>query len=92
MGCLIQATFGYLQEPQLIKQNGGVLMRDKRSSYRQILLIFILLAVLSILEFAAAIYIDNPTVPLFVIALIKAGLIVQFFMHIYRLWRPEEHG
>lgn len=66
-------------------------MHDKQSSYRQILFVFLVLAALSIIEFAAAIYLDNPTVPLFVIALIKAGLIVQFFMHIYRLWRPEEH-
>ena len=66
-------------------------MRDKRSSYRQILLVFLFLVVLTIVEFAAAVYIDNATVPLFLIALVKAGLIVQFFMHIYRLWRAEEH-
>lgn len=66
-------------------------MENKRNSYRQILLVFLFLAVLSIVEFAAAIYLDDPTVPIFLIALVKAGLIVQFFMHIYRLWRPEEH-
>ena len=66
-------------------------MRDKRSSYRQILLVSLFLAVLSIVEFAAAVYIDNATVLLFLIALVKAGLIIQFFMHIYRIWRPEEH-
>ena len=55
-------------------------------------MVFLFLAVLSIVEFAAAIYLDDPTVPIFLIALVKAGLIVQFFMHIYRLWREEEHG
>jgi hypothetical protein len=28
---------------------------------------------------------------LLLIALIKAAIIVQFFMHIYRLWREESH-
>ena len=28
---------------------------------------------------------------LFLIALVKAGLIVNYFMHVYRLWREESH-
>jgi len=28
---------------------------------------------------------------LLLIALVKAALIVQFFMHVYRLWREESH-
>ena len=66
-------------------------MNDKKPLYRQILLVFLVLAVLTAIEFAVAINLDNAAVPLFLIALVKAGLIVQYFMHVYRLWREEEH-
>jgi cytochrome c oxidase subunit IV len=59
--------------------------------YRQGLLVFLGLAVLTAIEFVVAIYLDKPAVLLIIISLIKAGLIVQFFMHIYRLWREESH-
>ena len=64
----------------------------KKAEYRRNLFVFIALAVLTLVEFIIAINLANPAVPLVIIALIKAGLIVQFFMHIYRLWREEEHG
>ncbi len=66
-------------------------MSDKRPAYRQILLVFLILVVLTAIEFVLAINLDNAAVPLFLIALVKAGLIVQYFMHVYRLWREEEH-
>lgn len=50
--------------------------------------VFIALAVLTIIEYFAGIYVQSPVL-LFILALIKAALIVQFFMHIYRLWREE---
>jgi hypothetical protein len=31
------------------------------------------------------------TLALVAIALIKAGLVAQYFMHIYRLWTEEAH-
>jgi cytochrome c oxidase subunit 4 len=64
---------------------------DKRLAYRQIILVFLVLVVLTAIEFVVAINLDNAAVPLFLIALVKAGLIVQYFMHVYRLWREEEH-
>ena len=67
-------------------------MKDKKATYRQILIVIIVLAVLTAIEFAVALSLDNATVPLFIIAVVKAGLVVQFFMHIYRLWRGEEHS
>ena len=66
-------------------------MKDKKATYRQILIVIIVLAVLTAVEFALARSLDNATVTLFIIAVVKAGLVVQFFMHIYRLWRGEEH-
>lgn len=50
------------------------------------------LAVLSLFEFwLASIMPTGILVPLVVLALLKAGLIANNFMHITQLWRPEEH-
>lgn len=65
--------------------------QKKKAEYRQNFFIFLALAVLTLIEFLVAINLEEATVALMIIALIKAGLIVQFFMHIYRLWRQEEH-
>jgi cytochrome c oxidase subunit 4 len=64
--------------------------QTKGSAYRQILLVFVVLAVLTVIEFIVSTTIGS-AVFLILIALAKAALIAQFFMHIYRLWRPEEH-
>jgi len=66
-------------------------VKDKKADYRQGLFVFLALAVLTGIELVIAINLDSPAVPLIIIALIKAGLIVQYFMHIYRLWREESH-
>ncbi len=63
----------------------------KMAEYRQNIYVFLGLAVLTVLEFLVAVNLEQATVALVIIALIKAGLIVQFFMHIYRLWQAEEH-
>lgn len=62
------------------------------SPYRQIYIVFGVLVVLTIVEFiiATANLALVGGVFLLLLALAKAGLIVQFFMHIYRLWRDEE--
>jgi len=65
---------------------------DKKAAYRQILIVFIVLAVLTAVEYFVVLNLDNAAVLLFIIALIKAGLVVQYFMHFYRLWRAEEHS
>jgi cytochrome c oxidase subunit III len=58
--------------------------QDKSAEMRQGVLIFIYLAVLTALEFFIAIAFDN--VPLLVVvALVKAGLVGYYYMHIYRL-------
>ena len=65
---------------------------QETSPYRQIYIVFGVLVVLTIVEFIIA-TVDLPLgggIFLILIALAKAGLIVQFFMHIYRLWRDEE--
>lgn len=62
----------------------------KTAAYRQGILVFILLAVLTIVEFFVSAWTDGSVVLLMIIAVLKAGIIAQFFMHIYRLWRAEE--
>jgi cytochrome c oxidase subunit 3 len=58
--------------------------QDKSTAMRQGILIFIYLAVLTALEYFIAVAFD--AVPLLVVvALVKAGLVVYYYMHIYRL-------
>jgi cytochrome c oxidase subunit IV len=50
------------------------------------------LAVLTALEYTIAVGIRQNVFPyLVVIALAKAGLILQYFMHLAQVWRGEEH-
>ncbi|MEZ4516509.1 MAG: hypothetical protein R3C44_06625 [Chloroflexota bacterium] len=66
-------------------------MEEKRAAaYRLGVTTVITLAVLTIVEFFVSIYLGS-TVLLLIIALIKAAIIVQNFMHIARLWREESH-
>lgn len=63
----------------------------KKEAYRQIFMIFLILAVFTGVEYGIS-QMENPsTILLFLIALVKASLIVNYFMHIYRLWREESH-
>jgi cytochrome c oxidase subunit 4 len=62
----------------------------KRAAYRQGVYVFIFLAVLTIAEFFVSAATDGSVTFLMIIALLKAGIIANFFMHIYRLWRTEE--
>lgn len=66
-------------------------MNDKKAAaYRQGVYVFIVLAILTIAEFFVSAATDGSAVLLFIIAILKAGIIANFFMHIYRLWRTEE--
>lgn len=62
--------------------------RDWRTGW----IVFIVLMVFTIIEFVVANQ-PNPSAVLIIITnLVKAALIVYFFMHVYRLWREEKHG
>lgn len=74
-----------------ISENESV-NRGKKAAYRQGAIVFLVLAVLTIVEFYIAQVSGGRAVPLLLIALIKAALIVYYFMHIYRLWREEKHS
>lgn len=62
----------------------------KAADYRQVYIVFVVLAVLTAAEYFVSIWLGSTTL-LLLIALAKAVLIVHFFMHIYRLWREEDH-
>lgn len=66
-------------------------MNDKRAAaYRLGLITLVILAVLTIVEYFVGVYLGS-LVLLFIIAVVKAAVIVQNFMHITRLWREESH-
>lgn len=60
----------------------------KRSAFRLGIYVFLALAVLTVVEYwIGATF--NSAVVLFIIALVKAALIIQYFMHVARLWQEE---
>jgi cytochrome c oxidase subunit IV len=66
-------------------------MQDNRAAaYRLGYITLLILAALTIVEFVVAIYLGS-AILLLLIALVKAAIIVQNFMHITRLWREESH-
>ncbi len=62
----------------------------KAEAYRRGLYVFLFLAVMTIVEYYVGISL-NSALLLFVLALVKAAAVVQYFMHIARLWREESH-
>lgn len=63
---------------------------NRAAAYRLGVVTLLIIGVLTIAEFFVAVYLGS-TVLLLIIALIKAAIIVQNFMHISRLWREESH-
>jgi heme/copper-type cytochrome/quinol oxidase subunit 4 len=71
-------------------QGGLTVELQKKAAWRKGNIVLVVLAVLTLVEFAVAIYVPS-AVLLFIIALLKAAIILQAFMHVYRLWREEDH-
>ena len=63
----------------------------KAEVYRLGLITIAVLFVLTVIEFWIGVNMTSPLILLFIIGLLKAGIIVQNFMHIYRLWNEESH-
>lgn len=66
------------------------LLAGRKAAYRQGLFVLIGLAVLTAVEFAVAYALEGSAVFLFVLALVKAGVILQYYMHMDRAWGEEE--
>lgn len=62
----------------------------KRAAYRTGIVVFVVLAVLTAVEFYLA-SVSGTVAGLFIIALVKAALIIRYFMHVNRLWAEESH-
>lgn len=62
----------------------------KRAAYRTGVIVFIVLVVLTAVEFYIA-TISGTVAGLFIVALVKAALIIRYFMHVNRLWAEEGH-
>jgi heme/copper-type cytochrome/quinol oxidase subunit 4 len=68
-----------------------VAVLGKRSAaYRLGFLVLAALAVLTVVEYLVGVTWSSITL-LLVLGLFKAGLIVQYFMHVARIWSEEEH-
>ncbi len=65
-------------------------LAGRNAAYRQGTLVLIGLAVLTIVEFAVAFLLQGSVVFLFIFALAKAGVILQYYMHLDRVWGEEE--
>ena len=66
-------------------------MNEKRgAAYRLSVTVGLVLAILTILEYFAAVYMTSFPAILFLLALIKAVAVLNYFMHVSRLWRQEE--
>lgn len=64
---------------------------SKSKAFRRGMWTFVALMVLTIVEYVVAVNLGASTILLFLIALVKAALIVWVFMHISRLWHEEGH-
>jgi len=63
--------------------------KNRRAAYRQIMIVATVLMILTVAEYALG-FVTSSAALFFLVALAKGGLVVHFFMHMYRLWRPEE--
>ena len=63
----------------------------KQSGYGQVIIIGIILAALTVIEFFMGVYHVGAAL-LMLVASLKAILVIYFFMHVSRLWTAEgEH-
>ncbi|RME85517.1 MAG: hypothetical protein D6775_02610 [Caldilineae bacterium] len=62
---------------------------EKRKEYRTGLIVLIALIVLEVFDWLTAIFLNGSVWVLFVLALINAALIVQYYMHIGALFSDE---
>ena len=76
-------------------ESEGMPQPSARGSYRPLRigwLVFLALAILTVVEFIVAITVDSNLPILVVFALLKAGLIAYYFMHLLKLWRGGEEA
>ena len=62
----------------------------RKADYRQGVMVLVGLAVLTALEYVIAVILEGSVSLLFIVVLAKAGLILQYYMHVNRVWSDEE--
>lgn len=62
--------------------------RTKGAAFRLIFTIAVILAFFTVVEYYVGLHLPS-TVLLFLLALVKAWLVVYFYMHISRVWSSE---
>jgi cytochrome c oxidase subunit IV len=66
-------------------------MQERKADVlRTTLMVLIGLGILTAVEFGVS-KLESPTIALIIISLFKAGLILNYFMHITDLWSEEDH-
>ncbi|MEJ2558837.1 MAG: hypothetical protein P8186_22010 [Anaerolineae bacterium] len=68
----------------------AALLAKRSAAYRLGIMVLIGLAILTGVEYGIAVAVSS-VVALIIIGLFKAGLIVQYFMHVSSLWAEEAH-
>jgi heme/copper-type cytochrome/quinol oxidase subunit 4 len=63
--------------------------KKKSAAYRKGFLVFVALAILTALEFWVATAAGGSVAFLFIVALVKAGVIIQYYMHLESVWSEE---
>lgn len=76
---------------------GATQSTHSQGAYATSLTVAFALAALTVIEYFIGtadsfLFFSSTAVPLIVIALVKAALIVNFYMHITRIWTTEEDG
>jgi hypothetical protein len=66
------------------------ILPGRKAAYRRGFFVFVGLAVLTVAEFFVASAAGGSAALLFILALAKAGVIIQYYMHLNRLWGDEE--
>ena len=80
------------EEEPAVAVDGEILearRKEKSAAYRKGFLVFVALAILTALEFWVATAAGGSVAFLFIIALVKAGVIVQYYMHLESVWSEE---
>lgn len=66
--------------------------QTKGAAFRQGIGIALILALLTVIEYFVGIAPNPSAALLFLLALVKAALVVYFFMHISRVWSSNQGG
>ncbi|MGB1251192.1 MAG: cytochrome C oxidase subunit IV family protein [Candidatus Promineifilaceae bacterium] len=67
------------------------MVEKKKAAYNLIFMVFMGLAILTGIEFYVGTLEPASAVFLLILAFAKTVLVVYYFMHVYKLWREDDH-